>query len=231
MNRLLQRFFHMLKRSLTKFLEPADDPRHTFANAYQRQRELLAKVQRALLDISTTKQRLETKTAEVRAKLPKLQERARGSLVEGREDLARLALQRRQVAMVEVQVLEEQVQEVENEEQRLSLTEQRLSTQLEAFFARQELIAARYSAAEAQVRIHEAFSGVSHELSELGRALEKAEEKSVRMQARATAIDRLIEDGILNAPVAVDSMDKQFLELDIANDVEVQLAALKQQLD
>lgn len=232
MKGLLRRVILQLKIWLNAFLAPAEDPRQTFANAYERQRELLMQVQKALIDITATKQRLEGKTAEVRAKLPQLQDRARRFLLDGREDYARMTLQRRQVAVIELKTLEEQVHEVEQEEQRLAMTEQRLSTQLEAFYARQELIAARYSAAEAQVRIHEAFSGVSQELSELGRALEQAEEKSERMQARAVAIDRLIEDGILDAPALVASVpaDGRLAQLDISQEVESQLVALKEQL-
>lgn len=232
MKNTARRIIPKLKVWLHTFTAPADDPRQTFANAYGRQRELLLDVQRALVDIAATKRRLETKVGEVQAKLPQLQDRARHALVDGREDVARLALQRRKIAQIELQTLEGQVQEVAHEEQRLSLTEHRLSTQIEAFHARQELIAARYSAAEAQVRIQEAFSGVSQELSELGRALEQAEEKSEQMQARAAAIDRLVEDGILDTPAlpAGNSVQHQFAQLEIASDVEEQLAALRKEL-
>lgn len=232
MKSLLRRSMQTVKIWLHTVMAPAEDPRQTFANAYARQRELLLDVQRALVDIAATKQRLETKVCEVQAKLPRLQDRARRSLGNGREDAARLALQRRQVALIELQTLEEQLQEVAQEEQRLALTEQNLSTQLEAFYARQELIAARYSAAEAQVRIREAFTGVSQELSELGRALEQAEEKSEQMQARAAAIDQLVDDGFLEVPAlqAGDGMQRQLVKMDIVNEVEEQLAALKEEM-
>jgi len=226
---LLLGFFQTLKMWLEMLAKPAADPRQTYGNAHERQQELLIQVQQALGAIVGTKQRLESQTAAVRAKLPQLQDRARDSLVEGREDQARLALQRRQVVMVELQTLEEQMQDVEKEEHRMALIEQRLATQIEAFYARQELIAARYNAAEAQVRIREAFSGVSQELSELGRALERAEEKSEHMQARAAAIDRLVEDGILESPTSAPTA-YQLGCLGIASDVEEQLAMLKSEL-
>ncbi|MCH7574976.1 MAG: PspA/IM30 family protein [Candidatus Marinimicrobia bacterium] len=228
---LLRRFSLLLKVWLKAIMAPAEDPRQS--STYERQRELLAKVQKALIDIAETKSRLETKTVEVRKKLPRLKKRALAALTDGREDLARLVLQRRQIAVVELQTLEEQVQEIEQEEQRLSLTEQRLATQIEAFYARLEVIMARYSAAEAQVRINEALSGVSEELADLGRALEVAEQKTDHMQARASAIDRLVEEGILEVPTAHTSSDveRQLAQIDVAQDVEEQLAALKRQLE
>jgi len=229
---VLRRCIWLVKNWLHAFLAPAEDPRQTFAYAYQRQRELLVKVQHALADIAASKNQLEAKTAEVSSKLPQLQEQARRSLIAGREDLARLALQRRHVAAIELHTLEEQVREVQQEEQRLSLSEQRLATQIEAFFARQELIAARYSTAEAQVRIAEALSGVSQELADLGLALAQAEQKAESMEARASAIDHLVEAGILALPglPTGDHVERRLGELDLAPDVDDQLDALKHEI-
>jgi phage shock protein A len=220
------------RRLLGGLLAPAEDPRQTFGNAYQRQRDSLRKVQRALADIGAAKQRLQSKTAEVEAKLPQLEEQARRALLAGREDLARIALRRRQVAGLEMQTLQDQVREVEREEQRLALVEQRLATQIEAFYARQEVLEARYSAAEAQVRINEALSGVSTELADLGVALEKAEAKTERMQARASAIDQLIESGVLEVPsvLAAEPLEAQLPPADVSRAVEEHLALLRGQL-
>jgi phage shock protein A len=169
---------------------------------------------------------------EVRDKLPQLEEQALRGLIAGREDLARLALQRRQVAWMELETLESQLHEVEQEEQRLSLLEQRLATQIEAFHARLEVIAARYSAAEAQVRMNEVLTGISQELADLGTALQQAEEKTEHMQARASAIDQLVEAGVLEMPglPSGDSFDRQLAQLDVTAAVDDQLAALKRQV-
>ena len=128
-----------------------------------------------------------------------------------------------------LQTLEAQVQEVEQEEQRLTLVEQRLATHIEAFHARQEVIAARYSAAEAQVRINEQLSGVTQELADLGVALERAEQKAEYMQARASAIDQLVDAGILDVPglPGGDAAERQLSQLDAGQAVEAQLAAMK----
>lgn len=206
---------------------PAEDPRQAHSFAFDRHRDLLAKVQSALATVGGTKGRLESKAAALRAKLPQLEGRAAASLREGREDLARLALQRRHLASLELKTLEQQLMEIEHEEHRLSLTEQRLSTQLEAFFARQEMLAARFSAAEAQVQIGEALTGVSQELAELGQAMQQAERKSELMQARAAAIDRLVDDGLLEMPAP--SSD-ELMPLVVSQVVEDQLAVLKAQL-
>jgi phage shock protein A len=89
---LFRRLVPLVKSWLGALLAPAPDPRQTFVNAYQRQRELLARVQRALAEISASKGRLDAKARGAREAAP-----ARGQpagLMAGREDLARLALQR-----------------------------------------------------------------------------------------------------------------------------------------
>jgi phage shock protein A len=217
-----------VKKGMDTLLSPAEDPRQAHASAFEKQRGLLVKVQTALDEVARAKSRLEAKAAETRIKLPQLEELARQALRENREDLARLRLQRRQLAGIELQGLEQQLLEIEREEHRLSLTEQRLSSQLTAFYTRQELIAARYSAAEAQVHIGEALSGVSGELVELSQAMAQAERKSVQMQARAAAIDRLVDEGLLEIPSAVDlAAGDDLMTGDGIVDVEDQLAALK----
>ena len=89
-------------------------------------------------------------------------------------------------------------------------------------------MAARYGAAEAQVRVNEALGGVSQELADLGVALKVAEEKAEYMQARATAIDRLIEDGILELP---GGALRQASQLEVAQAVEKRLESLKRELN
>jgi len=220
-----------MKKGMETLLSPAEDPRQTHVSTFERQRGLLLKVQTALAEVGKAKGRLEAKAAESRAKLPQLEDLARQALREEREDLARLRLQRRQLAAIELQGLEKQIMEIEREEHHLSLTEQRLSGQLAAFYTRQELVAARYSAAEAQVHIGEALSGVSSELADLSQAMAQAERKSAQMQARAAAIDRLVDEGLLEIPTAVDlAAGDDLLSSGEFVDVENQLAALKAEL-
>lgn len=211
---------------LRELFRPAEDPRQTFEYSYERQRSMLARVQVALKEIRKTEARLARMAAELEAKLPLLQDQARLAIRQSREDLARNALERRGAAEVELDNIKVQLEEVELEERRLSLVESRLSSQIEAFYARQEIIAARYSAAEAQVQIQEALSGLSKELADLGKSLEITEARTTRMQAKAYAIDRLVEEGLLGGPSArEDPMD-----ITPAPAIERQIQALKREV-
>jgi phage shock protein A len=211
-----------LRAGLNAALAPAADPRTTYVSAHQKQQALLAQVGLAVNQVTASKERLQARAKEDRARLPQMLDEARAELVAGRPDAARLSLRRRQVVALELGALEAQLAEVEKDEANLKMLERRLANQVDEFVARQELIVARYNAAEAQIQIKEAVTGVSKEFAELTEALEQAEEKTEGMEARVSAIDRLVRDGLLTqAPFDPSGAD---------DDVEGQLAALQRDI-
>ena len=219
---VLDRLKVLLAKGASVALAPAPDPRVTNLTTHQKQRALLDQVVKAGHEVAAAKQRLKATADSVRKKLPSMEDQARTELGSGHEAMARLTLQRRQVVARELETLEAQLAEVEKEEAALAVIEQRLSGQIEAFSARQEVIKARYSAAEAQVRINEAMTGVSQDFAELTAALQRAEQTTDEMEARATAIDRLVREGDLEA------IDGRFSPIGSEEDVERQLNALKE---
>ena len=230
MRRFLDGVAVLLKKGTTVALAPAPDPRTTQLTSHQKQRALLDQVVRAGQEVTAAKERLRAAAEAVRARLPAMEDQARQELKAGHEAMARLALQRRQVVVKELETLERQLAEVEKEESALVIIEQRLSGQIEAFAARQEVIKARFSAAEAQVRMSEAMTGVSQDFADLTAALHRAEQTTEDMQARATAIDRLVREGDLEAisfESGSDAIDARYQALGADEDVERQLRALK----
>jgi len=228
---LVDRIREKIRTGASAALAPAPDPRITQLTSHQKQRALRNQVGQAIENVIAAKQRLRAAADAIRERLPALEEQARTELKAGREAMARLALQRRHVAEIELPTLDRQLAEVEGEEVTLAMIEQRLSAQIEAFAARQEVIKARFSAAEAQVRINEAVTGVSDDFAELSATLRQAEERTESLQARATAIDRLVQEGDLAAisPTA-GSLDVRLGQGDSEEEVERQLAALAREV-
>ena len=211
-------------------LDAAEDPRETLDYAYTRQQELLRQVKQGLIDVATSRKQLEGQAAKLKARVPQLDDQAKRALAAGREDLARLALQRKQTCLTELAGLETQLAEVAAEERKLTQAEQQFALRVDAFRTRRDTLSARYTAAEAQVQIHESLSGVSGEFSELGVSLDRAEEKIDRMKARASAIDALIETGVLNLPGGGDAVERELREVAAAQAVEAELTMLKTNL-
>jgi phage shock protein A len=228
MSGLIRRMTRSLKSGLQLLFEPAEDPRETFASAGQRQGLLLARVQEALARNTALRRRLERRIAQLHEKLPRLEARACQAVAEGRDDLARMSLEHQQLILIEVQSLEAGLREIQLEEGRIAMISQRLAAQVETLRVRQEMSAARYTAAESQVKVSEAISGVSRELADLGQAITQAEQNADQMQARAAALDQLCEVGLLDSS---DPVGIQLVELDIERAVEERLAALKHRSD
>ncbi len=176
--------------------------RETLDYSYQRQLELLQKVRRGVADVATSRKRLELQAQQLQQSAAKLEAQARQAVGADREDLAREALRRRSGIAAELQGLQAQHAQLDAEEQKLTEASRRLEAKVEAFRTRKETIKATYSAAEAQTKIGEAFSGISEEMGDVGLAVQRAEDKTLQMQARAGAIDELMASGRSTTPPA-----------------------------
>ena len=101
---------------------------------------------------------------------------------------------------------------------------------IEQFRTHREVVSARYSAAEAEVRIKESLAGVSGELAELGMAVGRAEEKAERLQARARAIDTLVDLGSLPATGGGDFVEVELLRITASRDIDDELTRIKSEV-
>ena len=179
----------------------------------------------------TAKRRLELQAKKVRENVSRLDDQARNALGMAREDLARVALERKQSALMELDGLDQQVVDMEHEQEKLTAAEQRIQAKVQAFRNKKEVIKAQYSAAQAQVRIGSALSGLSEEMGDVSLAVERAEHKTESMRARAGAIDELAAAGVLDDPLGLgggqDDIDRELNKLSASASVESELAALK----
>jgi phage shock protein A len=225
---MMGRFTMIVKAKANKALDKAEDPRETLDYSYEKQLELLQKVRRGVADVATSKKRLELQAAKLEGSVEKLDGQARMALQQNREDLARVALERKKGVQLQLQGLDEQRAQLQAEQDKLVLAEQRLTSKVEAFRTRKETIKAQYTAAEAQAKIGEAFSGVSEEMADVGMAMERAEGKVETMRARAGAIDELLESGALtDVSDGRDSIDRELEKLSLSSGVDDELARMK----
>ncbi|MBI2849256.1 MAG: PspA/IM30 family protein [Chloroflexi bacterium] len=228
---LMARITSMLKAKLSRFLESAEDPRETLDYSYQKQLELLRNVKRGVVEVVTSRRRLELQAVKLQENASRLDGQARQALAAGREDLARLALQRKQEILLQLQGLDAQIGDLEKEQEKLAGAEARLSTKVESFRTRKEVIKAQYSAAEAQVKIGEAVTGLSEEFADVGMAVERAEDKVEQLRARSTAIDELVAAGTLeDFTVGKDVIEQELAKTALTAGVEQELAAMKIEL-
>src|SRR4029079_4000802 len=81
--------------------------------------------------------------------------------------------------------------------------EQQLRTKIDQFRTKKEVIKAQYSAAEASVKISEAATGGGEEMADVGLAMQRAQDKTENMRARAGAMEELEAAGAFDDNLAL----------------------------
>ncbi|HEX2112318.1 MAG TPA: PspA/IM30 family protein [Gaiellaceae bacterium] len=229
---LMSRTSTVVKAWINKLLGQAEDPSVTLDYSYERQREQLQKVKRGVADVVTAKKRLELQTQKLEQEVVKLDGQARQALAAGREDLARTALERKTLVQQQLQSLDQQAVDLERQQEKLVEAERRLATKVEAFRSQKEVIKAQYSAAEASVRIGEAASGIGEEMADTGLAIERAQDKTEQMQARAAAVEELTAAGTLEDFTAIggSDLDRELAQIGAGRQVDDELERLKREV-
>jgi phage shock protein A len=218
----------IIAAKMNKLIGAAEDPRETLDYSYEKQLELLQNVKRGVAEVATSKKRLELQKATLLQNSEKLEAQAREAVRANREDLAKLALERKNLLSTQISGLDKEIATLASEQEKLVEAEKRLSTKIEVFRSKKETIKAQYSAAEAQVKISESVSGISEEMADVGMSIERAENKTQEMKARASALDELLDKGVLvDFSSSGDDIDRELAKISQKGGVESELARIK----
>jgi phage shock protein A len=222
----------VFQQKVNSALDKAEDPQQALDFSYEKQLEALQQVRRNVADVLTSEKRLELQAAQLKQNQSKLQVQAQTALQQGREDLARLALTRAQEAQAQLAGLGQQIEQMKDQEQKLELMAQKLQAKVEAFRTQKETIKAQYSAAQASTKIGEAVTGISEQMADVNLMVERAQNKTIQMQARAAAIDDLVASGTLDQIGAgsTDDIDRQLASGTTKITVDSQLDEMKRRL-
>jgi phage shock protein A len=224
----------IIKAKISRLLDRAENPAETLDYAYEKQLEQIQTIRRGIVDLVTAKKRLQSQSATLERQVEKLDIQARTALRVGRDDLARMALERKQLIIVESGSLAQQIADLEHQQQQMIASEGQLRAKVEAFRSRKEVIKAQYSAAEAQVRISEAASGIGGDMADVGLAMQRAIDKTEGMRARANAVEELEAAGSFDDLTAIgppqDDIDRALAQLGAGSAVDADLARLKAEL-
>lgn len=230
---LISRVSTIFKSKVNNVLDRAEDPRETLEYSYQKQVEQLQNVRRGIAEVVTSKKRIELQLARLEQRVQQWDRDARDAVNAGRDDLAQEALTRKQEVQAQLESMKTQVADLEREEHRLADLQQKLAAKVESFRTQKEVIKAQYSAAQAQVKIGESLTGLGEDMADVNMALQRAQDKTESMQARAAAIDSLSESGALAleaGPSSGDSIRDELNKLKASSGVSDELAKLKAEM-
>src|SRR5258708_6325613 len=205
---IFSRITNLFRMRANAALDKAEDPGQVMDYSYSKQLEQLQQLRRSIADVVTNEKRLEMLESQIQQQSNKLDQQAVQALQVNREDLARAALQRKQALVTQINSYEQQLAQLHDQEEHLVAMERTVSARIEAFRTQKEMVKAQYGAAQDQV---------------------------LSMQARANAMDALIEQGTLSEQGQIgagsgDTLDRELQQIASQQNVEAQLQAMKQQM-
>ena len=226
---LTSRLRAVFRIKATRVVDRLEDPREALDDSYDEQVKMLQQVRQGLAAVATGKKRIELQGQEMGSRYQRLTDQAQEALSQGREDLARTALERRSLLERQVATVREQHAALLLQQKQLQENERRLAEQVASFRVEKETIKATYTASEAQVRANEAAAGLGSYMSDVGANLNRAKDRVAQMQARAAATDELLASGALEDLTASPDADleRQLSAGAAKAEVERQLRALK----
>jgi phage shock protein A len=228
---LFQRAHDIVAAKTNKALDAAEKPDEMLDLSYDQMLEQITRIRRALVDIAASRKQIELQETQLQHSVDHLQDQAKAALAQGREDLAREALSRKAAAQAQIDGMEPQHQQLTEEEQKLESALAQLQEKVNTFRTQKEVLKAQYTAASAMSSVDESVAGISTSVSDSGAALARAQDKIDTMQARAGALDELLQSGVLeDVGGGGDDIQKELDEVTSSSDVDRELAALKAEL-
>src|ERR671930_781252 len=116
---LMSRASLILRAKFSKLLNRAENPTETLDYSYEQMLQQLQNVKRGVADVVTAKKRLELQTQSIEQNVVKLETQARQAVSANREDLARMALERKAAAQQQLQGLDTQVKQLSDQQEKL----------------------------------------------------------------------------------------------------------------
>lgn len=201
------------------------DPRQQLDVTYREQLRLLEELRQSVDSVTSARDRLQRHYDEAGRRLPEFDALARQHLDADREDLARVAIERKQLAVAQLDDFERQIETLAQEQTQLMRAEARLEAKIEAFRARREVVSSQYAAAQAQARMGDAASGLSEEMADVNYSVRRVETRTAELRSCGQAIDQMIDEGLLEGDDPQASFDRKMRLMD----VDDELARLKQE--
>ena len=225
---LFQRAHDIVQAKASKALDAAEKPDEMLDLSYEQMLDQLTQVRRGLVDVTASRRRIELQEQQLHNSVDHLQDQARAAVSQGNEDLAREALSRKAAAQAQIDAMGPQAEQLTEQQTKLEQTLDTLQKRVNEFRSQKEVLKAQYTAAKAESSVGEATAGISQAYGDSGAALQRAQDKIATMQARAGAVDELLQSGVLeDVGGSTDDIQEELDEAGSAAEVDRELAALK----
>ena len=223
---------------ITRLFQPAPPPQQQAAPepspeadldaAYRKQLRLLDDVRQSVDEVTEAQRRMQERASQNERRQADFETQARQHLADGREDLARVALERKRLAGAQAGEFERELAALAHEQTQLLRAEARLEAKIEAFRTRREVLRSQRASAEAQARISEAYGGLSEESRDVAYTVRRIETHTAELRSQSAAVDQMLDDGLVEG---VEDPKARFDRRLALSEVDDDLERLRRELD
>lgn len=219
---LITRFVNVVKAKFNKFLSTQEDPIEQLEYAYTQMEEKRKSVKESVVDVMSQRKKLESKRDGLQEEVEAHNQDAKECMKAGREDLARVALEKKKSKMAAVEGLEEQIGQMETLEEDMQDQLTEIENRLNELKTEKEVLKARYQGAEAVEAVNESLTENLGDYS-IEDAVGDVEEEIQDMEARASAINEFNEN-------ENESIEEQIDSVTTGSSVDAELDTLRSEI-
>jgi phage shock protein A len=215
---LFDRIQQVIKANLNSLIRQTEDPEKILEQTVENMQDNLIQMRQAVAGAIATQKRTERQYGQNKSTADEWYRRAQLALQHGDEDLAREALTKRKSYQETAEALAEQIEQQDALVGKLKQDMRVLESKIVEARTKKDMYIARARSAQASQRMNELLGNLNTGSSL--NAFERMEEKVIQLEAQSEAI----------ASLGTDDLEKKFLSLEDANDIDSELALMKAQL-
>ncbi len=226
---IIARFKAIFEAKANAAADNIEDPKASLDYSLRKLEEARRDLSQGLIEVSAAKRRLQAQRDQMTAAADKYQQQSQTAVEADRDDLARLALERKQESEARAAELNDNIASLDRQEAALKENQVKLDRKIKSFRYKKEELKAIHDSAKAQLKVQESLSGISKDLADVGNTIQRTETRILEMQSRADAIDALVAEGVLQDVLEpdTDDIERELVRIGRNQAVEEELARLK----
>jgi phage shock protein A len=215
---LFDRIWRVIRANLNDLVGKSEDPEKILEQAVLDMQDDLIQLRQAVAQAIATQKRTERQCSAALGQSEEWYRRAQLALQKGDDALAREALTRRKSYQETAEAMQGQLSQQAGIVTQLKQNMQKLESKIAEARTKKDLYIARARSAKASQQLNEALGRVG--TGSAIRAFEQMEEKVLQLEAESEAV----------AELGNDELEKRFVALGEADDIDAELAQMKNQL-
>jgi len=221
MANMFKRISDVISANLNDLIDRVEDPERMIKQIIREMEENISKAKEGVIEAIASEKQLQKDLEQHRRQSSEWQKKAEEALQVDKEELARAALMRKKEHDNIIKALEPSWDTAKNTSERLKTQLHALEAKLEEARRKRSTLVARQRAAEARQHMDKTLTNFQAGIDAQAN-FARMEDKVAEMEARVEAADELNSDA--------SQLEKDFLAMEVEQEVENELAALKRKV-